>query len=131
MSTMRPTTRTESAMLVLSRRERESFHFPTLGITVRILQGRGPVKLGITAPRDVSVFRSEIGVEATPPKPHDPRRHALANRLNKVALGLNLANRMLAVGLHQEAGARLEETLRQLDGLEAELQPPKPASTPS
>src|SRR4051812_20330807 len=85
-------------MLVLSRRERQSFDFPALGISVRILQSRGPVKIGITAPGDVCVFRSELGVGGTPATPRDQSRHDLANRLNKVTLGLNLANRLLSLG---------------------------------
>ncbi|MGL4552738.1 MAG: carbon storage regulator, partial [Gemmataceae bacterium] len=118
-------------MLILTRRERQSFQFPTLGITVRILEGRGPVKIGIDAPRDTPVFRSELAVEGTPTPPRDSWRHALANRLNKVTLGLNLASRLLAAGRAADAEARLEEALVQLDGLEGELDRPKPAAPPS
>ena len=48
-------------MLVLSRSNRQKIVFPSLGITVEILQISGnKVSVGINAPRDVPVHRSEV-----------------------------------------------------------------------
>jgi carbon storage regulator len=48
-------------MLVLSRHNRQKIVFPTLGISVEILQIAGnKVRVGIDAPTDVPVHRSEV-----------------------------------------------------------------------
>ena len=48
-------------MLVLSRGARQKIVFPTLGITVEILQIAGKrVRVGIDAPTDVPVHRNEV-----------------------------------------------------------------------
>lgn len=48
-------------MLVLSRGNRQQIVFPSLGITVEILQiSDNKVRVGIDAPTDVPVHRSEV-----------------------------------------------------------------------
>lgn len=48
-------------MLVLSRKVDESIVLPDLGITIKVVSlGNGRVRLGIEAPREVTVLRSEI-----------------------------------------------------------------------
>ncbi len=48
-------------MLVLSRGNRERIVFPTLGISIEILQIAGSrVRVGIDAPTDIPVHRSEV-----------------------------------------------------------------------
>ena len=48
-------------MLVLSRSNRQKIVFPTLGISVEILQIAGnKVRIGIDAPTDVPVYRNEV-----------------------------------------------------------------------
>jgi len=48
-------------MLVLSRRNEEKVVFPTLGISLQVLQIRAnQVKLGIDAPPSVKVLRQEL-----------------------------------------------------------------------
>lgn len=48
-------------MLVLSRNNRQKIVFPTLGISVEILQIKGKtVRVGIDAPVDVPVHRNEV-----------------------------------------------------------------------
>ena len=48
-------------MLVLSRKERESVVFTSLGITIQVLRiSGGKVRLGIRAPSDIPVHRQEV-----------------------------------------------------------------------
>ena len=48
-------------MLVLARKENERIIFPDLGITLEVLQvKRSRVRLGISAPPEVSVIRGEL-----------------------------------------------------------------------
>jgi carbon storage regulator CsrA len=48
-------------MLVLSRRNHQKIVFPSVGITVEILKISGnKVSVGIEAPTDVSIHRSEV-----------------------------------------------------------------------
>ena len=48
-------------MLVLSRKDGEEVVVPQFGIVFRIVEVRGNlVKLGITAPADVQLFRREV-----------------------------------------------------------------------
>ncbi len=48
-------------MLVLSRRCDEKIVFPSLGITVQILQIKGhQIKIGIDAPASVTILRQEL-----------------------------------------------------------------------
>jgi carbon storage regulator len=48
-------------MLVLSRRSGEEILVPQHGITFRILEIRGDhVRIGLTAPSDVRLFRGEV-----------------------------------------------------------------------
>lgn len=48
-------------MLILSRHKGEEIVFPTLGIRIALVDLRGDtVKIGIDAPRDVPVHRSEV-----------------------------------------------------------------------
>lgn len=53
-------------MLVLSRKVGEQIVFPGLGITIEVVKIRGQrARLGITAPEDVNVARSELGAQPT------------------------------------------------------------------
>lgn len=48
-------------MLVLSRKLHESIVLPDLGITIRVIGvNGGRVRLGVEAPREVSIARGEI-----------------------------------------------------------------------
>jgi carbon storage regulator len=48
-------------MLVLSRNSHEKIVFPTLGVSVEILQVKGnKVRIGIDAPAGIPVHRSEV-----------------------------------------------------------------------
>jgi carbon storage regulator len=57
-------------MLILNRRTNESIEIPGSNITVTVLRiSRGRVQLGITAPKEVAIFRQELldGVERQQP----------------------------------------------------------------
>lgn len=52
-------------MLVLSRQRNERVVFPSLDITVEVLEIRGDrVRLGFQAPASVSIFRGELASDA-------------------------------------------------------------------
>jgi CheY-like chemotaxis protein/sRNA-binding carbon storage regulator CsrA len=104
-------------MLVVSRKERDTIVFPTIGASVELLQLKGNVaRLGITAPRDLPILRGELVDENTPQ--YDPeaakaakeREHALRNELNIAALGLGLLRKQLQAG----QGAAADQTLEML-----------------
>ena len=64
-------------MLVLSRRLDEKIVFPGLGITVRVVDIKGgTIRLGIEAPREVRVTRTELLEHRVEPDvcvtPHQP-----------------------------------------------------------
>jgi carbon storage regulator CsrA len=123
-------------MLVLSRRPSEKVIFPTLGVTLHVLETRGhAVKIGIEAPPEVKVLRQELacgmGAQSSPADTERARRHALRNNLNKVGLSLHLFERLWRSGQSEEAGAMLDKIFGLLDALETACAPPaKPANPP-
>jgi carbon storage regulator len=57
-------------MLVLSRRVNEKIVIPDLDITIQVVSIRpGVVRLGIEAPRDVSILREELCEREEPCEP--------------------------------------------------------------
>ncbi len=96
-------------MLVLSRRIGEKILFPGFETSVQVVDvKRGTVRLGIQAPRSVTILREEIpdrqaeGAEAGPAASGEVRQ-LLANRLNLTADGLAQVQRLLQAGQVQEA----------------------------
>ena len=57
-------------MLVLTRKENEEIVFPTLGITIVILNSKnGKARVGIKAPTEAPVLRGElVGKDQPPPE---------------------------------------------------------------
>lgn len=107
-------------MLVISRKPTEEFRFPHLGISVRVLNVQGRrVRIGIDAPDDVQVVRSEIL------KPEDfaahEDRHDLKNRLHRVGLALHLVQRQIEMGRADAATQTLDDLLNELNQLEGRL----------
>jgi carbon storage regulator CsrA len=140
-------------MLVLSRKLKEKIVFPTVGASVQILDiKRGLVRLGITAPPDVTILREEVPDRAAEwgrpqPQARPPDRAAvqakdddlarrLGDRLKTAGMGLGLLRLQLEAGNTDEARATLaalhEDFQRLLDGVEkkAEVPPAPPADRP-
>ena len=101
-------------MLVLSRRLHEKIVFPGFHTTVEVVGVKpGAVRLGITAPPEVTVLREEVTDRDAAAAPEAPPKltHQLRNRLNAAAVGLALLRRQLLAG--QGGGAA--ETLGMID----------------
>ena len=53
-------------MLVLTRKTNETIELPGLGVTITLVKIKGKyVRIGVDAPRDQLIVRSEIKVDAT------------------------------------------------------------------
>src|SRR5262245_16739817 len=106
-----PSTKRNRPMLVLTRRATQRILLPSVPASVQVLAVRaGAVRLGIDAPRHVTVVREEVADDS----PASPSRHALRNHLNNLSLALGL----LRVQLTQAPRQELRHTL---DGMEEEV----------
>jgi len=116
-------------MLVLSRRETDKIHFPTLDITVEILRIRGnKARIGIDAPTDIPVVRHELSglksIEFT--AEDDPRAklsdlsRAVRSRLGGASSALNELHRLLEDEGHSAAQDLVLQIFRQLSALDRE-----------
>lgn len=133
-------------MLVLSRKIKEKIVLPTVGASVQVLDiKRGVVRLGITAPPDVTILREEVPDRAAewgraPARPPDraaPAKNgelarSLVEQLKTTGMGLGLLRLQLEAGNADEARATLsalhEEFQRLLGGVEKKAEfPPAPA----
>ena len=106
-------------MLVLSRRESESVHFPELDIQIEVLKIKGSkVRLGIQAPLEISVFRGEL----EPQKKLNRKilvsakdEHAIRNKLNELSVAMGLARRLIQRSKFSQAANTLEKALKNLN----------------
>lgn len=118
-------------MLILSRRPTESIDFPQLGISVSIVSVKGcRVQVGVDAPSEIRIVRRELASNSPEPaeavaanelrKKSEARRakHEFRNQLNQATLGLHLAQKQLAAGLHDSANTTLTKALARLAELE-------------
>jgi carbon storage regulator CsrA len=128
-------------MLVLSRGAGEKLVFPTIGVTLEVLQIRGrKVRLGIQAPPEVPVLRDELvedsqrAAAATAARrlaalgraglPHDVR-----NRLHAASLALRLYQRQLDRCMFDAAEDTLSKLAEQFAALELEAAKAAEAAT--
>ncbi len=112
-------------MLVISRKPSQTIEFPNLGISVDILQVNGKtVRVGIDAPRQISVLRGEIadlesksdaGVDKSPES--RKQNHDLRNRLHTAKFALYMLQRQLDAGHTEKAEKTLERAMNALDSL--------------
>ncbi|MGB7327888.1 MAG: response regulator [Rubripirellula sp.] len=112
-------------MLVLSRKEDQSVHFPNLGIKVEILCVNGKtVKVGIDAPREIAILRGELSqindaqASSDPSKQSSEERHELRNRIHTAKLALHMLQRQLDVGDPEKAEKTLSRALKALGSLD-------------
>ncbi len=127
--------RKESVMLVVSRKVNQSIRFANLGISVHVVRVNGnKVRIGIDAPPEVSVLRSELCQGESPGARellHDADarklRHDRRNQLNTAHVGLALAQKQLERGMVDAAQSTLASAiagLRALDGQALDGQAP-------
>ncbi len=113
-------------MLVLARRLHEKIILPTLDTTIQVVGLQGNmVRLGIEAPRDVTIYREEVFDPAAALADADRLAvpgHDVRNRLNNLGLGLALLQRQLPATLHAEARKTLEQVHAQFVALKAQVQ---------
>lgn len=113
-------------MLVLSRRENQKVLFPNLGITVEVVAVKGKnVRLGIDAPSEIRIIRSELAEDSDEefeaygnPEMAREERHRRNNLLNSVSLQIQVAQKLLERGEHDQALETLAASLTHLRDLE-------------
>ncbi|MEM6980816.1 MAG: carbon storage regulator [Planctomycetota bacterium] len=108
-------------MLVLSRNVNDQIVFPSLGITVEVLNVKGrQVSVGVDAPADVRILRGELMTQPTKPHNRSPvdeakqRDHKLRNRINDATMRIQLASKLFADGETELATTTLNEGLSAL-----------------
>ena len=134
-------------MLVLSRRPSEKILFPSVGITVEIVQTKGnTVRVGIEAPEDIRVLRGElqphvlddistemnhvsISEQSDSDQFDDVQQANLRSRIDEIGLALALAQNQQRQGLSDNVDAALEEAMDRLDELKRIFEPAKTESS--
>lgn len=115
-------------MLALSRRPGERILFPSLHISVEVVQVKGnSVRIGIDAPPEIAVFREEIAPKSEAAPPALPARgltlsHSQRNKLNSAVLALHVVQKQLEAGLVRNAETTLEHGLKILEALDQEVE---------
>lgn len=129
-------------MLVLSRREGERIVFPTIGVAVEVLRLKGnTARLGIDAPRSISVLRDELSTPASADAEaagakllkEAPRlSHQVRNQLHTATLALHLFKRQLEKGMVDDAETSFRKVLDQFEAIEQEAaRKAEPSSKPA
>ncbi len=124
-------------MLVLSRGQQEKIVFPRLAVSIEVLQiARNRVRLGVKAPKDISVLREELIPEGMSEDgdglaaPRAKLSHDLRNRLHTAHLALRLAQRLLSLDQQEEAESTLERALQEFSAVEQRLNEEFPRGNP-
>ena len=112
-------------MLVLSRRQDQSVHFPNLGIKVEILSVNGKtVKVGVDAPREIAILRGELASAAKQQATSEgsgqssEERHELRNRIHAARMAMHLLQRQIDAGNTDKAEKTLTRALKALGSLD-------------
>ncbi|MCS6851500.1 MAG: response regulator [Gemmataceae bacterium] len=102
-------------MLVLSRRPGQRVVFPTVDVSVQVVEVKGSaVRLGIEAPPHVAVLREELLQPSVSP---EKANHDFRNRLNSLVMALHVAEKQLQAGHATDAQATLREAQQFLEKL--------------
>ncbi len=126
-------------MLVLSRKKNEKIWFPAFNTSVEVVEIHGgTVRLGIQAPRDVTVLREEVPDKETrraaTMTPQPEWRRLFFNRLELTESGLLRLSQQLRAGQLEDAQAildKLREDCRMLrQRLETDAGKRPPAEAP-
>jgi carbon storage regulator CsrA len=105
-------------MLILTRRKNQKVVFPTLGITVKVVDVSGKtIRLGIDAPREIRVIRDELGPlpleeKAKVEPPVNPTGGSASVRYGAPAKAFDNSGTEPEEGLDSE---KIEVLVRQLD----------------
>ena len=125
-------------MLVLSRRQDDKILFPHLGISVQVLRIAGKtVRLGVTAPPDVTVLRHELADQVPDHEIHLPRvsladlSGKLRGRLHAAANELQELHARLEEGKHDSAETTLFRVFRELKAVDDYLASGTQAGSPN
>jgi carbon storage regulator CsrA len=116
-------------MLVLTRKEADKIHFPTLDIVIEVLRVRGnKASIGIDAPTDIPVVRHELkglkSVEFT--SEGDPKEqlrdliHSTRSRLDRACIALNRLHQALDEAGSPSTQKLVLEIFRELHELDRE-----------
>ena len=109
-------------MLVVSRRCDEEIVFPTIGVTVKILQAAGNrARLGIDAPAHIQILRGELVSAAVAP----PSNHQLRNDLNAITLFIEMYERLVQRGDFDRAHQTYLQMLTRLKEIDKNYAPTK------
>ena len=103
-------------MLVLSRKNNESIHFPELAISLKILQIKNSsVRLGIEAPVEISVVRGEINESLRTLSDYaKDSEHTLRNKLNELNVGIAFARKLIERGQVEAAAEKLSSIIKDI-----------------
>jgi carbon storage regulator CsrA len=131
-------------MLVLSRRVGEKIVLPGLGVTVEVVNVKsGTVRLGITAPPEVTILRAEVpdrtaewAPERPAPAAEEPATPTLMgvvrSRLAVARTGLGELRRQLAAGRTEVARVLLDKIEEDVALLQGRLEDvPRPRAAPN
>jgi len=125
-------------MLVLSRRPSEKILFPSLGISVEIIQTKGnTVRVGIEAPREIRVLRAELeqhdDIEPAPRTTvsnqmdaaslNDHQRTDIGKRIDEISLAIALAQNQQRQGLEGNVEIAMKQAIERLRELKELFQP--------
>jgi carbon storage regulator CsrA len=105
-------------MLVLSRGEGDSVSVPEVGLAIRVLRIQGSrIRLGIDAPDDVRVVRTELLEQACQRREANGDVHDMRERLDRARASLELAERFWQRGERDlaEAALRRMESAGEID----------------
>ena len=113
-------------MLVVSRRTDEEIVFPTIGVTVKILQATANrARLGIDAPAHIQILRGELQSPEPPPS-----SHKLRNDLNAITLFIEMYERLVQRGDLDRAHQTYLQMLTRLKEIDRNYAPVETVPTP-